>query len=339
MPFNIDTSTPGDTDLISGFPANERGMRTDLEGIIIQDHEEATGNHSKVGLIPDDTVPWGGVDPVLDGALGFLYTKDIGGTTELHYRDSAGDIVIITTAGVIAPLAVLKTGDTMTGALDMDNAEIRMTNDTHITGEIAATGTFRELIALNANDDVEVGSTSVPLGLVSNSAGLVTDTPPEDNGVIAIYPGGPDDERFWHEGNDGPGSTMDADTVDGVEAEEMFSDINSNSGSGFFFESVAQIVTAGAGETAIAHSLVTVPKLVTAHLQVKAGNSDAGYSALDEVVVASSNDATFGLSFGADDTNLFYGVGTSGLLLFNKSTQALAHLDETKWNLIIRAWK
>ena len=77
----FDVGNPLDGSLISAFPLNERGNRVDFKDNIINDHNETTGDHSKVGLIPDDIGPapgqWGLAitDPIPDGLLGFVYTK------------------------------------------------------------------------------------------------------------------------------------------------------------------------------------------------------------------------------------------------------------------------
>lgn len=44
-PFNIDTTTPADDEIVSQFPANERTHRTTLENIWTQEHDEGTGRH------------------------------------------------------------------------------------------------------------------------------------------------------------------------------------------------------------------------------------------------------------------------------------------------------
>lgn len=52
-------------------------------------------------------LPESGADPAAVADTGRLYTKDVAGATELFYRDAAGNVIQLTSAGVISvPLAV-----------------------------------------------------------------------------------------------------------------------------------------------------------------------------------------------------------------------------------------
>ena len=338
MPFDIDFNVPADTALISGFPATERAMRSDLQGWITHDHNEQDGDHSKVGLIPDDTVAWGLPggpvnDPNLDGALGFVYTKDINGETELHYKSDAGQIVIITEDGVIAPLALPKAGGTMTGILLMDGATIDLKNLTEKIRleRVAGDAVFRNGLFINATDEINVGDENEPLWLVAD----------DKDGFIAEYPSAPNPptERFMHEGNMGADSLFDADLLDGVEGEAIFADISDNSGSGFYFQSALQPVGNAAGSTVIAHNLGQAPRLVMASLICSA--IDNNYSIGDQISVGSpmQADGNRGIWFGADETNCFYRVGSAGMFVGNKSTGIQFAIDPDDWDLQIRVWK
>ncbi len=90
-PFDIDQSKPADVGIVSQHPADERSMRDIVESWLLIDHD-TDGEHDKVTL-PERA------DPTLSANKGFTYSKDVGGKTELHYMDSAGDVTQLTSAG------------------------------------------------------------------------------------------------------------------------------------------------------------------------------------------------------------------------------------------------
>lgn len=45
-PFNLDTSNPGDTSIVSAFPANERTFRINVAGYLNTEHDISTGLHA-----------------------------------------------------------------------------------------------------------------------------------------------------------------------------------------------------------------------------------------------------------------------------------------------------
>ena len=81
-----DTSNPGDSDVISGFPANERALRAFLESIFGVDHMATLGGtqgyHEAVRMLNQGS-------PVAI-AGGILYPRVFEGTSELYYMDSDG---------------------------------------------------------------------------------------------------------------------------------------------------------------------------------------------------------------------------------------------------------
>lgn len=91
------TSTPADNSLISQFPANERNSRSAVVTNFGIDHQSTDG--SQVGFHKQVTLPERASDPSAVADVGFLYTKDVSGTTEVFYRDAAGNVVQLTTAG------------------------------------------------------------------------------------------------------------------------------------------------------------------------------------------------------------------------------------------------
>lgn len=93
-----DESAPLDNSVVSQFPANERAARAAVVtnfGIdhVSDDTDPDVGKHSQV------TLPERASDPTNAADQGHLYTKDVSGTTEVFYRDAAGNVVQLTTAG------------------------------------------------------------------------------------------------------------------------------------------------------------------------------------------------------------------------------------------------
>jgi len=95
-PFLPDESKPGDSDIVSQYPAVERLFRDVIESWLLIDHDTA-GEHKQV------TLPELGADPSAATNTGFLYTKDDSGDTELFYRDDSGNIVQFTADGGAGP--------------------------------------------------------------------------------------------------------------------------------------------------------------------------------------------------------------------------------------------
>lgn len=145
---NWDENSPGDSDVISGFPANERSARSAVKTNFGIDHVETdgatVGMHEAVRLISQ------GSDPAAAAGRGALYTKTPSGV-ELYYRDAAGNVLQLTNGGVSA---LLSSTNTWTGANTLSNAS----NVFH--------GNGANLTALNAT---QLTSGTVPVARVSGS--------------------------------------------------------------------------------------------------------------------------------------------------------------------------
>ena len=107
------------------------------------------------------------------------------------------------------------------------------------------------------------------------------------------------------------------------------------------FTSSAQTVSAAGGLT-LAHGLSGVPTLVQCRL--KCTSTDAGYAVDDEVVITTQagDNTNTGLAVWPDATNVnvrFGSAATTSLQYLNKTTGALTALTDTKWQLIVRAWR
>lgn len=97
---NRDVTNPGDTDVISAYPANERAQRVAQGVIFNQDHFDADdadqGKHRQVRL--KDL----GGDAADSAGQGTFYTKTVNAIVELFYIDDQANITQITRGGVIS---------------------------------------------------------------------------------------------------------------------------------------------------------------------------------------------------------------------------------------------
>lgn len=128
-PFLPDESKPGDSDIVSQYPAVERLFRDIVESWLLIDHD-TDGEHKQV------TLPELGADPGAVTDTGFVYTKDDSGDTELFYRDDSGAVVQITEDGVvkvIIPSGVLDAPATTSMFLYQSAAPPGWTKDTAST--------------------------------------------------------------------------------------------------------------------------------------------------------------------------------------------------------------
>ena len=89
--------SPADNAVVSQFPANERAARAAVVTNFAIDHQGTDG--AQVGFHKQVTLPERASDPTPATDVGHLYTKNVSGTTEVFYRDAAGNIVQLTTAG------------------------------------------------------------------------------------------------------------------------------------------------------------------------------------------------------------------------------------------------
>lgn len=100
-----------------------------------------------------------------------------------------------------------------------------------------------------------------------------------------------------------------------------------------------------AGALTLAHSLGAMPTLVQCRL--KNTSAELGYSLGDELIIPPGGDdggKNCGLSTVPDATNIVIRYGNAGggagvFQIINKTTGAIATADDTKWVLIVKAWK
>ena len=92
-----DETNPLDNAIVSQFPANERAARAAVRTNFAVDHHEA--NDATVGMHDKATLLEQGSDESAVANAIVLYAKEVGGVTELFSRDSAGNILQLTTGG------------------------------------------------------------------------------------------------------------------------------------------------------------------------------------------------------------------------------------------------
>lgn len=86
-PFNISELTPGDSDIVSQFPANERTNRATTESWLLVNHD-TNGDHFRVdipraaGVDPVGGLPAAGVDVIYTSSTGRLLIKHADGSIE-----------------------------------------------------------------------------------------------------------------------------------------------------------------------------------------------------------------------------------------------------------------
>lgn len=118
-----DETKPADSDIVSQFPVNERAARSAAKTNFGVDHHEAddadVGKHEVVQLLEQ------AVDPTIDpGASGF-YAKAVSGVIELFFKDSAGTVLQLTSAGKLKDVALLNTEDqALTGGVVVTSKDL-----------------------------------------------------------------------------------------------------------------------------------------------------------------------------------------------------------------------
>jgi hypothetical protein len=160
-----DVTSPADTAIVSQYPANARTARAAVRTNFGIDHQETDG--ATVGMHQAIRMLVQGSDPASAAGRGVLYTKEVSGVVELHFRDSAGAVLQITSAGVARLLA---TTNTWTGANTFSHASNNFT------------GVGTGLTALNASN---LGSGTVASARISGSYTGITGTGALNAGSIS----------------------------------------------------------------------------------------------------------------------------------------------------------
>jgi hypothetical protein len=95
----------------------------------------------------------------------------------------------------------------------------------------------------------------------------------------------------------------------------------------------------------LSHGMAVLPEIVTFTLTCTDAGGDAGYAPNDQIMIPLNNGQTYssnsyGYSTQISSTQIIIRVvnGAGPLVIVNKSTKALAGLNESKWSLLVRAY-
>lgn len=172
-----DEGNPGDSDLVSQFPANERAARGAVKSNFGVDHRDTVdadiGKHEKVTLL--DQVS----DPAFAAGQGVLYGKEADDIVELFYRDSDGTVRQITVDGLIAlgtdNVATVNITDlnVTTGKLAnaaVTNAKLRNSAGLSVIGRSAnSTGGPADIVAGSNNQVLRRSGSTLAFGQVATN--------------------------------------------------------------------------------------------------------------------------------------------------------------------------
>jgi len=325
-PFLPDQTKPGDSDVVSQFPTAERTFRDVIESWLLVDHD-TSGFHAQV------TLPERGSDPTNDTDTGFLYTKDDGsGNTELFYEDDDGNVIQLTSGGVLNfGSAVTLTDLSLTGefseAKGADVASAATTdiwtpgdgNYVHITG----TNTITSLgTAPQAGAEREC---------YADAAFTLTD------GANLVLPGGADITAAA-----GDVFTVRADTTTKMVVTKYTKADGTAVATQVFSESYDSGDKTFADFT-VSHGLSSAPKLLQlwAHCQTAEYGYNVGDYVLLNPALSSTPISGGGVAIQTTATQIIVSVNLSGVLLVRPDGGGGSNaglLTAGNWNLVVRAW-
>lgn len=155
-----DETNPLDNAVVSQYPTNERAARAAVRTNFDVDHhgaEDASiGYHDKATFIEQ-----GSDESAVANAI-VLYAKEVDGVTELFSRDSAGNILQLTTGGDLnAFLSGIATAANARAALDLEPGTDVQAYSTHLAAIVALAKTDGNVIVANGTTYVaESGATA-----------------------------------------------------------------------------------------------------------------------------------------------------------------------------------
>lgn len=124
-------TAPSDSELVSLGASRIRDLKNAITEREQVDHswlgDANDGAHLKTTLLQQ------GADPTTAATTGFMYTKNVAGATELFYKDAAGNVLQLTSAGKIPDAAIANTSLVPVGsrtAWNQTTAPVGWTKDT-----------------------------------------------------------------------------------------------------------------------------------------------------------------------------------------------------------------
>lgn len=305
-----DETKPADADGANTLGTRSRNDRIAVRERMAEDHEWPStgtegGYHKKVTLQEQST------NPTLAADEFALYTKEAAGKSNLFFKDEDGNVVQVTEGGKILAATLAA------AVADLD----LLGNNLALRGEIAAGSTFRELIHIDASDVVVVGDVNEALWLRASGADQLL----MDDGVSQY--------EVWHAGNDGTGSGLDADTVDGVEGADTLNDASGN-----YVEIELTSLNASRRDSST-HGLGGYPRLVQVFMECT--TADDGYAIGDRIPLATGSElaGNVGITVWWNATSCGY-AREDDIEVMNKNTGTSdTTIDKNDWKIVFQCWK
>jgi hypothetical protein len=327
MAFDYDELNPLGSTYLADYPANEQGHRAAVLNSSNVDHYPEDGPiDSQSGFHRQLSLPPLGEDPTPVGDAGFVYTKDVDGITELFYLNEDGqDVVQLTSDGTASPDKLPLAGGTLIGGLIIEAADltvndgdilptgttlIKLLNTLYLQGRDQADAAFRDLIGVNASDEVEIGD--------SQLAALVRAYIDDVDGLKVYYSGG--EETVWNTGHFDAVPLLQNAYVSPLQA------IDGGNYGGF------------------SHGIAGgTPDLWTAVLRANA--TDRDYASGEEIPVMAglspedTGQTSSWISVNSTASRFEWRRSNSNPNIFNGTGGATDYaLDDSKWDLVYKAW-
>lgn len=206
-PFSLSTSTPGDSDIVSQFPLDERTLRDIIQSWLLIDHNNL-GNHVKV------TMPWGTPPATPLASTNAYYTNPDGNLAVIDPTGSAryvgppvGSVFFHTTAtppvGYLiadgsavsratfsALFAAIGTtygagnGSTTFNLPNITGRVIAGVDNAGVTLNAAGLGTTAIIAAVGGSQVNTLTLAQIPTGITSSGSNTINVTPPSGRFVI-----------------------------------------------------------------------------------------------------------------------------------------------------------
>lgn len=183
----------------------------------------------------------------------------------------------------------------------------------------------RNLAGVSSTDIVQLGDVNLPTTIFANAV----------SALKVNYGAG--DKIVWHEANDGTGSGLDADLLDGLSSLDFLS-----YQAGVYFESAEQTPTLSASTGAtFVHPFGTRPRLYFVYY--RAASAEHGYAANEEIQLHSMNEGGAnprGLTISADINNVYVNwKSVDAFRIMPKGGGSPVDPTSAIWRMRVRAWK